>query len=165
MNLRAAVEALLFASRGMTLKRLSKLLEVNEEELLQIVEEIEKDYLREEHGVELKKLGDVYRFYTKPEYAQLVVKATSLRTVKLTSSQLEIVAAILLNGPLTVAALNEIRGKESSHLVRALHKAGVITRKKKGGKYVYDLSKSFREAMAVENVLGQGAEHSVTPSP
>ncbi|MBC7122713.1 MAG: SMC-Scp complex subunit ScpB [Pseudothermotoga sp.] len=164
MNLRAMVEALIFASRGITLKKLSHLLKVKEEELLQIIEEIEKDYLKEEHGVELKKLNDVYRFYTKPEYAQFVVNATSLRTVKLTSNQLEIVAAIVLNGPLTIAAINEIRGKESSHLVRSLHKAGVLTRRRKAGKYLYDLSRSFRDMIAIENVLGHEAEHTITPS-
>jgi len=158
------VEALIFASRGITLKKLSHLLKVKEEELLQIIEEIEKDYLKEEHGVELKKLNDVYRFYTKPEYAQFVVNATSLRTVKLTSNQLEIVAAIVLNGPLTIAAINEIRGKESSHLVRSLHKAGVLTRRRKAGKYLYDLSRSFRDMIAIENVLGHEAEHTITPS-
>jgi len=164
LNLRAVVEALIFASRGITLKKLSHLLKVKEEELLQIIEEIEKDYLKEEHGVELKKLNDVYRFYTKPEYAQFVVNATSLRTVKLTSNQLEIVAAIVLNGPLTIAAINEIRGKESSHLVRSLHKAGVLTRRRKAGKYLYDLSRSFRDMIAIENVLGHEAEHTITPS-
>ncbi|HBT38917.1 MAG: SMC-Scp complex subunit ScpB [Pseudothermotoga sp.] len=164
MNLRAVVEALIFASRGMTLKKLSHLLKVKEEELLQVIKEIEKDYLREEHGVELRKLGDVYRFYTKPQYAQFVMSVTSLRTVKLTSSQLEIVAAIILNGPLTIAAINEVRGKESSHLVRALHKAGVLTRKKKAGKYLYDLSRSFRDMIAIESVLGQEAEHTIIPS-
>lgn len=158
------VEALIFASRGITLKKLSHLLKVKEEELLQIIEEIEKDYLKEEHGVELKKLNDVYRFYTKPEYAQFVVNATSLRTVKLTSNQLEIVAAIVLNGPLTITAINEIRGKESSHLVRSLHKAGVLTRRRKAGKYLYDLSRSFRDMIAIENVLGHEAEHTITPS-
>jgi len=111
-----------------------------------------------------KKLNDVYRFYTKPEYAQFVVNATSLRTVKLTSNQLEIVAAIVLNGPLTIAAINEIRGKESSHLVRSLHKAGVLTRRRKAGKYLYDLSRSFRDMIAIENVLGHEAEHTITPS-
>ncbi len=165
MNLRAVVEALIFASRGITLKRLSHLLKVKEEELSQVIEQIEKDYLGEEHGVELRKLGDVYKFYTKPEYAQFVMNATSLRAVKLTTNQLEIVAAIILNGPLTIAAINEIRGKESSHLVRSLHKAGVLTRRKKAGKYLYDLSKSFRDMIAIESVLGQEAEHTVTPSP
>jgi len=164
LKLRAMVEALIFASRGITLKKLSHLLKVKEEELLQIIEEIEKDYLKEEHGVELKKLNDVYRFYTKPEYAQFVVNATSLRTVKLTSNQLEIVAAIVLNGPLTITAINEIRGKESSHLVRSLHKAGVLTRRRKAGKYLYDLSRSFRDMIAIENVLGHEAEHTITPS-
>lgn len=165
MNLKAAVEAILFASRGITVKKLSNLLKVGEEELSTILDEIQREYLKEEHGVELKKLGDVYRFYTKAEYAQLVTSITSLRTVKLTSSQLEIVAAIILNGPLTLAALNEIRGKESSHLVRSLHKNGVLTRKKKSGKYLYDLSKSFREMLSIESVLGQEAEHTITPSP
>lgn len=164
MNLRAAVEAILLASRGTTLKRLSDVLKVKEEELVQIVEEIEREYLEDRHGVELKKIGDVYRFYTKPDYSQFVMKATSVRTTRLTSSQLEIVAAIALNGPLTVAALNEIRGKESSHLVRTLHKMGVLTKKRKAGRYIYDLSKSFREMTAIESMLGPQAEHTVTPS-
>ncbi|MCX7813394.1 MAG: SMC-Scp complex subunit ScpB [Pseudothermotoga sp.] len=164
MNLRAAVEAILFASRGTTLKKISNLLKVEEEKLIPIIEEIEKEYLEDRHGVELKKIGDVYRFYTKSDYSQLAMKATNVRAAKLTLSQLEIVAAIALNGPLTVTALNEIRGKESSHLVRALHKMGILTKKRKSGRYVYDLSKSFRETIAIESMLGPQAEHTVKPS-
>lgn len=164
MNLRAAVEAILLASRGTTLKKLSDVLKIKEEELVPIVEEIEKEYLEDRHGVELKKIGDVYRFYTKPDYSQFVMRVTSARAAKLTPSQLEIVAAIALNGPLTVAALNEIRGKESSHLVRTLHKMGVLTKKRKAGRYIYDLSKSFREMTAIESMLGLQAEHTITPS-
>ncbi|MFN3284540.1 MAG: SMC-Scp complex subunit ScpB, partial [Pseudothermotoga sp.] len=111
LKLKAMIEALIFAARGMTLERLAKVTENDVGTVTKVVEELEKEYNSEDHGVELKKVGDVYRFYTKPEYSQIVGKVTRTFYTKLSSSQMEIIAAILLNGPSTMQMLNELRGK------------------------------------------------------
>ncbi|HEY8543305.1 MAG TPA: SMC-Scp complex subunit ScpB [Pseudothermotoga sp.] len=166
LNLKAVVEALIFAARGMTLERLVKITESDAETITKVLDDLVKEYNNEDHGVELKKVGDVYRFYTKPEYSTVISKVVRTFYTKLSSSQMEIVAAILLNGPSTIQTLNELRGKDSSAIVRSLHKSGVLTRKKQSNTYVYQLNESFRDFLMIEGVLDQATEHSgfVKPS-
>ncbi len=159
MNLKASVEALIFAARGMTLERLSKITETDVDTVAKVVEELISEYNSEDHGVELKKVGDVYRFYTKSEYSQVVGKVVKTFYSKLSASQMEIVAAVLLNGPSTLQALNYLRGKDSSAIVRSLHKSGVLTRKRQSNTYIYQLSENFKNFLMVEGVLEQLVEH------
>lgn len=160
MNLRGMIEALVFAARGMTVEKLAKITQTNAETVERVIEEIVSEYRGDHHGVELKKIGDVYRFYTKTEYSELISKVARTFYAKLSSSQMEIIAAILLNGPCTVQMLNELRGKDSSAIVRSLHKSGVLMRKKQSNTYVYQLSENFKDFLMIEGVLDQSIEHS-----
>ncbi|AEH51623.1 chromosome segregation and condensation protein, ScpB [Pseudothermotoga thermarum DSM 5069] len=167
MNLKAAAEAIIFASKGITLEKLAKILRITTEETEKILNELADEYNLPDHGVELKRLGDVYRFYTKAEYAQLVQSVGKSIYTKLSVSQLEIVAIIMINGPSTLQQISEIRGKDSSALVRSLHKMGVLTRKRYKNSYIYNLSQRFKELLMIEEVPGDIAEHlqTATPSP
>ncbi len=167
MNLKAAVEALIFASKGITAEKLAEFLKISVDEVGRTLEELSSEFDSEEHGVELKKVGDVYRFYTKAEYAQLIQSVSRSIYAKLSASQLEIVAILMLNGPSTLQTINELRGKDSSVLVRSLHKMGVLTRKRQKNSFVYNLSDNFKDLLMIEEVPGSLAEHSQssTPSP
>ncbi len=159
LNPRAAVEALIFASRGITSEKLAELLKISREEVEKILDEIAQEFDSSEHGVELKKVGDVYRFYTKVEYAQLVQTVSRSVYTKLSVPQLEIVAILMLNGPSTLQTINELRGKDSSALVRSLHKMGILKRKRQKNSYVYNLSESFKDLLMIEEVPGASTEH------
>lgn len=165
MKLKATIEALIFAARGMTLEKLAKMTETDVESVTKVVDELVKEYSSEDHGVELKKVGDVYRFYTKPECSQVISKVTRTFYTKLSSSQMEIIAAILLNGPSTMQTLNELRGKDSNAIVRSLHKSGVLVRKKQSNTYIYQLNENFKEFLMIEGVLDQMTEHSESVKP
>lgn len=165
MKLKAMIEALIFAARGMTLEKLAKMTETDVESVTKVVDELVKEYSSEDHGVELKKVGDVYRFYTKPECSQVISKVTKAFYAKLSSSQMEIIAAILLNGPSTIQTLNELRGKDSNAIVRSLHKSGVLVRKKQSNTYIYQLNENFKEFLMIEGVLDQMTEHSESAKP
>ncbi|GAB4315910.1 MAG: SMC-Scp complex subunit ScpB [Pseudothermotoga elfii] len=155
MKLNAIMEALIFASKGMTVQQLAKIAEITEEQAEKALYELSRHYGGEEHGVELKKIGDVYRFYTKPEYSEFVKKIGKTIYSKLSAAQMEIVAAIILNGPSTVQSLNEMRGKDSSAIVRFLHKSGILMRKRHGNSYLYQLSENFKDFLMIEEVLEQ----------
>ena len=72
MQLKAAVEALILASNGITLERLVRILEKEPEEIKRALEELKKEYENEAHGVVLREVNGRYRFFTKPEYADFV---------------------------------------------------------------------------------------------
>jgi len=150
---KAMVEAIVFASKGISLKRLAKLVGVDEDAVRSILEELMKEYSSEDHGVELREIDGVYRFYTKRGLADVVGKSLRRNFTKLTSNQLEVVVIIAMNGPLTRAEIDEMRGKDSSNVVRKLHGMGVLRRRRKGKKILYDLSRPFKESSIYERIL------------
>jgi len=60
------VEAIIFASRGVSKTTLAELTKIPEDELDEILKYLREKYDSEEHGIELKQIEDYYRFYTKP---------------------------------------------------------------------------------------------------
>ena len=65
MKEKALVEAVIFASRGITIRRLSKITGIDEERLKSTVQSIERDYSSKDRGIELREIEGRYRFYTK----------------------------------------------------------------------------------------------------
>jgi len=161
MNLKALVEAIVFASRGITPERISKITGRDVVEIKKALEEIKNDFSSEDHGVELAEIDGYFRFYTKPAYSDYVSKITRRRFDKLSDSQLEVVAILLVNGPLTKAELDSFRGRDSSAILSSLHKMGVVRRKRKGRSYLYELSKSFKEVTMIEETLKRVLEDSL----
>ncbi|MFN3328898.1 MAG: SMC-Scp complex subunit ScpB, partial [Fervidobacterium pennivorans] len=68
------IEAIIFASRGVSKNTLAELTKIPEEELDEILKYLKEKYDSEEHGIELKQIEDYYRFYTKPQFADVVSK-------------------------------------------------------------------------------------------
>ncbi|HIP91958.1 MAG TPA: SMC-Scp complex subunit ScpB [Thermotoga sp.] len=161
MNLKALVEAVIFASRGITAERISSITGKSVEEIRKVLEEIKNEFSSEDHGVELVEIDGHYRFYTKPIYSDYVAKITRKRFDKLSDSQLEIVAILLVNGPLTKSEIDSFRGRDSSAILSSLYKMGVVRRKRKGRSYLYELSKSFKETTMIEETLRKFLEKSL----
>ncbi|MCD6550819.1 SMC-Scp complex subunit ScpB [Thermotoga sp.] len=153
MHLKAAIEALLFASNGISSERLARVLEVDEEKVKEVLEELVKEYKRSEHGVILREVAGKYRFYTKPEYADLVSKITRRKYKNLTETQMEIVALLLLSGPLPKSEIDAFRGKDSSTVLSSLQKMGVVRKKRHGRGFLYQLSPSFVESTMLDEML------------
>ena len=165
MNLKALVEALVFASRGITAERISRITGEDTEKVKKVLKEIMEEFSSENHGVELAEVDGYYRFYTKPIYSDYVSRITRRRFDKLSDSQLEIVAILLVNGPLTKAELDSLRGRDSSAILSSLHKMGVVRRRRKGRSFLYDLSKSFKEVTMIEETLKKVLEDELKVNP
>lgn len=159
MDLRAQIEALIFATRGVSIEQLSKWTGREPEELQILLEEIRQHFLDPSHGVELKKMGQFYRFYTKANCADLVAKSVKNVYSKLTSSQLEVIAAVILNGPCSKQTIDEMRGRDSSFVLRSLHKMGVLRRKRSKNAYLYEISDAFKDSVMLEEMLDLKVEH------
>ncbi|ADA66380.1 MAG: Condensin subunit ScpB [Thermotoga sp. 47_83] len=153
MHLKAAIEALLFASSGVSPEKLAKVLETSEEKVKEILKELVKEYEKPEHGVVLREVGGKYRFYTKPEYADLVSRMSRRKYRNLTESQMEIVALLLLSGPLPKSEIDAFRGKDSSNVLSSLQKMGVVRKKRHGRGFLYQLSPSFVESAMLDEML------------
>ncbi len=147
MNKVAMIEALLFASKkGIDLNQLSQISESAKSETQSLLEELREKFAHEEHGVKLERVGKLYSFYTKPEYAESVAKLVIRPMEKLTPSQLEVLAVIAKKGPVKKSQVDEIRGKGSDNQVVELLAMGLVRRKRAKGPgrpFAYSITELF----------------------
>ncbi len=120
------IEALLFAvgDDGLSIKELSNILEIEEEKVLEEIKKLEERYLTS--GIELKMLGNKYKLVTKKEYKDYIKKLTDEVSNNLSKSALETLAIIAYNEPITRVQIDEIRGINSSVMIRNLISKGFI---------------------------------------
>ena len=120
------IEALLFAvgDDGLSIKELSNILEIEEEKVLEEIIKLEERYLTS--GIELKMLGNKYKLVTKKEYKDYIKKLTDEVSNNLSKSALETLAIIAYNEPITRVQIDEIRGINSSVMIRNLISKGFI---------------------------------------
>lgn len=123
MNLVSVLESLIFVSgdEGLSLKQISEVLDIEEENVLNLINVLKNEYNSEKHGVSLELLGDHYKFVTKrecKEYLERLVE--NEESGILSQSALETLAIIAYNEPITRTQVDEIRGVNSSYVVRRL---------------------------------------------
>lgn len=127
--MKAIVEGLLFLSGedGLSLEEIIKITEKDEEGVKKIIKELFNDYQSSERGIQIEFLGEHYKLTTKKEhkeyYKKLLIDNDSST---LSQSSLETLAIIAYNGPITRIDIDEIRGVNSSYVVRKLLLKGLI---------------------------------------
>ncbi len=121
--MKAAIEGLLFVkgSDGLTVSELSSILEISKEEVKEALKSLYQDYQSEERGIQLELLGEHFKLTTKPEHKEYYKKIVlEEENSNLSQSALETLAIIAYNEPITRVEIDEIRGVNSSYVVRKL---------------------------------------------
>lgn len=123
MNLKAVLEGLLFlvGDEGIDMKDICDILETDEENVKGLINELQKEYTSPDKGIIIKKFGDNYKLTTKSEHKYFYEKYAEKDSVKtLSQSALETLAIIAYNEPITRAQVDELRGINSSQMIRNL---------------------------------------------
>ena len=122
--MKAIIEGLLFlkGSDGLTFYELKEILEEDEEELKKGIKELYNEYLNDKNrGIQLELLGERFKLTTKPEHKEYYKKLVlEEEDSNLTQAALETLAIIAYNEPITRIEIDEIRGVNSSYLIRKL---------------------------------------------
>lgn len=121
--MKAVLEGLLFVvgDEGITLKKISEILEIAEEEAKEILLELKKDYESNDRGIRISFLGNSFKLTTKSEHKEYYNKlVTGENNFVLSNAALETLAVVAYNEPITKAEIEEIRGVNSDHIVRKL---------------------------------------------
>lgn len=129
MNYKAVVEGLLFVvgDEGITVEEMKKVLEVDNETLKQIFLELKKDYEKPDRGLRISYLGNAFKLTTKEEHREFYEKlVVDTKNKTLSNASLEVLAVIAYNEPITRLKIDEIRGVNSSQIVRRLLARGFI---------------------------------------
>ncbi len=118
----AACEAVLFASgEPIELDKLAEAVEIEKETALRIVERLNERYKEQNSAFMIAKLGDSYQMVTRPEFAKCIKSAMETkRQAPLSQAALEVLAIVAYNQPITRAFVDQVRGVDSSGVVRSL---------------------------------------------
>ena len=121
--MKAVLEGLLFicGDEGLTKEQMLEILEIDENELEEVINSLKEDYESSERGLTLQKFGDEYKLTTKSEYKDYYTRLAELSSLKtLSQSALETLAIIAYNQPITRLEIDELRGVNSSQMIRNL---------------------------------------------
>jgi len=117
------VEALLFASgdEGLSLKQLTMVLEVEEQEVVDIIKELAESYKKKDRGIELVEVAGQFQLTTKKEHAMYLKKLVeSPGNGSLSQAALETLAIVAYKQPITRAEIEEIRGVKTERPIQTL---------------------------------------------
>lgn len=128
-QLKAITEGLLFASgdEGITVKQLSKVLDITEAAANHIIEELKFDYEHTERGLMIMEANGVLHLTTKPEHSPYFRKLLETPySSKLSQAALETLAIVAYRQPITRTEIDEIRGVKSDGPVQTLVNRSLI---------------------------------------
>ena len=127
--MKAVLEGLIFLSgnEGITIDDIAKVTELKIDEIKTILDELKSDLENSERGIKLVILGNHYKFTTKEEHKEYYKKLVdSELDSNLSQSALETLAIIAYNQPITRIEIDEIRGVNSTYVMRKLLIKGLI---------------------------------------
>lgn len=130
INLKAAIEAILFASgEPVPAARLSLILERDEAEIWETADALAREYVDSGRGMRILKLDKNLQMCSAPEYAAVIGKTLEQRKPPMLSQPaLETLAVVAYFQPVTRAYIDQVRGVDSSYTVGVLIDRGLIER-------------------------------------
>lgn len=131
MNTAGLIQAVLFAvAEPMTIRRLSSLLDKSGDEVREAVRALASSLEQEDSGLRLLVKEESVELVTSPE-ASDVVRKTLKEEVEgeLTKPSLEALTILAYRGPMTRPELEQIRGVQSSMILRNLMLRGLVEMK------------------------------------
>ena len=122
MKLLGVLEGLLFlvCDEGVTLKEICSTLEIDESTARSLLTELKSEYENENTGIKISFLGETFKLTTKKEHKEYYQNLVTTKEAVLSQAQLEVLAIIAYNEPITRIEIDEIRGISSAYVVKKL---------------------------------------------
>ena len=152
------IEGILFISETpIKVSELSQFLEISERRADRILKELEVEFLGQDRGFILRKVGGGYRFYSNPEINDVLKNfiKSNFRTY-LSNAALETLAIICYLQPVTRTQIAEIRGVRTDSVFHTLIDKGLIKEagrlKEPGNPKTYRTTDRFLEIIGLESL-------------
>ena len=157
MDLESILESLLFASNEpQTLEDLSKILNVSTEEIEAALLKLQQYYLENKRGLRLLNNNNKWLLSINPENTPYLNKLKKeVLEGDLSPAALETLSIIAYRGPISRAEINEIRGVDSSYILRQLFLRELIERfpsPQRQNIFLYQVSFKFLEHLGLTKV-------------
>ena len=159
-RLDSIIESVLFASdRPVTLASLKLLFKgtnIKGDKIKRAIDRLAVELAGARRGVTLEEVPGGYQIRTKIDNMDFIARSVKARQFRLSGPALEVLAIVAYKQPVIKAELDEIRGVESGHLLRALMEKGLVTFEGKselpGKPMQYGTSKKFLEIFGLRNL-------------
>lgn len=157
MNLESIIESILFSiGEPISIEKLAKTLGKNKDLVKRTIEDLENNYEREDRGLRIIKKGEKVQLVSAPENSHYIEKLIKDELQEdLTPVSLEALAIVAYKGPITRAEIEEIRGVNSSYILRNLLIRGLIERKghpEDARAYIYEVSFDFLRKLGLKSI-------------
>jgi segregation and condensation protein B len=156
MTLSAQIESILFASsKPATVKRLAELTGSSADDVNAALADLSARLDTQGSGLMLQRNGHESQMVTRPEASDLVKTAVNAEASgELTRPQLEALTILSYRGPMTRPELEQIRGIQSSLILRNLTLRGLVEEKddERLGQPTYAVTFEFLNALGLSTV-------------
>lgn len=154
------IESMLFATDKPvsvhSIKLVFKGTNVKGDKIRKILSKLALDYASGHRGITLEEVPGGYQLRTKIENMNFLKRTLKARPFKLSGPALEVLAIVAYKQPLIKHEIDEIRGVESGHLLRALMEKNLVTFAGKsdlpGKPMQYVTTKKFLEIFGLRNL-------------
>ena len=139
-----------------TVKQIFKNSNVKSKDVTRAFESISIELANPLRGVTLEEVGGGYQLRTKSDNADYLRRLAKVRPFRLSGPALECMAMVAYKQPITKHEIDEIRGVESGHLLRALMERGLVCFNGKsdlpGKPMTYGSTRKFLETFGLRNL-------------
>ncbi len=157
-KIKAIIEAILFScGRTVEMRELITTLEIPEEDIIQIIQNMQEEYKRENRGIEIIKMENGYTLCTKKEYYDYIYPLFDNRAKpNISNAAMETLAIIAYNPKITRAEIESIRGVNSDATIYKLLEYNLIEEAGKsdapGKPTVYQITEEFLKTFGISNL-------------
>jgi segregation and condensation protein B len=157
-RIKKIIEGILFITETpMKVTELSQFLEITERKTEKIIKEIETDFLEQDRGFILRKVGGGYRFYSNPEINDVLRDFIKYNfKTYLSNAALETLAIMCYMQPVTRTQIAEIRGVRTDSVFHTLIDKGLVKEagrlKEPGNPKTYRTTDRFLEIIGLESL-------------
>lgn len=159
-QLESIVESVLFASDRpvslASLKLLFKGTNIRTDKIRRALDQLAVEYAGGRRGVTLEEVPGGYQLRTKMDNMEFLKRTLKTRSFKLSGPALEVLSIVAYKQPIVKAEVDEIRGVESGHLLRALMEKNLVCFEGKselpGRPMQYGTTKKFLEIFGLRTL-------------
>ena len=157
MDKKYILESLLFTSgHPLSCKKIAEVSELSEEEVDKSLKELAMDYEQNDRGLRLVFLDDKVQLVAAPESKQIIEKLIKSDFEEdLSQAALETLAIVAYKGPMSRAAIENLRGVNCSFILQSLAIRGLIDKKNNpedGRSYIYNVTFDFLKHLGLNQI-------------
>lgn len=159
-QLESILESLLFVSDKplsvAAMKQVFKHTTVTTRQIKKALDALAVEFASSHRGVTLEEVSGGYRLHTKVDNMDYLKKMVRARPFKLSGPAMEVMSIVAYKQPLVKAEVDEIRGVESGHLLRALMDKSLVCFAGKselpGKPMLYGTTRKFLETFSLKSL-------------